>query len=206
MQDSNTYYDEYQYSDYMHDEYKKLRRVPSDQRARQFIDYCKKAIAGYESGRVPLRDAAYAIAGTTFIHEISHDPELEDITLVASELELPPEVHKLDTQKEWQELLQMIAAAETRLSTDSENRNLSRTARPTLSEHEIGANAMSTSTCQARRKEGQGQASVGKQVRPIADRHRGSIYDCPSSTPGRMGGKASGPSRKEERPVFSRVC
>ena len=104
-----TYHDKYNFpsSRIMDTDLALLRKVPKEKKPHLFIQYCYKVITTYEEGGMPLRDAAYSIARTMFIKELE-DPLFEEITFLAGELELPPEIIDGAPDKKWERLVGLV--------------------------------------------------------------------------------------------------
>lgn len=109
-------HDNYKYSDYMRSAYRELAASDRSVQVKKFIEYCETALDGFESGKVGLRDVGYAIAGAMFMKTVSDDPDLEEITLIAGNLELPAEVigGERKAKKLYRELKTYIMKAKNR--------------------------------------------------------------------------------------------
>lgn len=110
-----TYTDHYKYeaSQMMKDDFNKLRDAAKADKPRLFVEYCRKAIAAKEAGKMPLRDAAYSIAGAMFMKELD-EPLFEELTGLAGELELPAEFVDGDPEQKWHKLVSLVDEYENR--------------------------------------------------------------------------------------------
>ena len=76
-----------------------------------FIDYYKESSLGIiryvDLGKVSRQDGCYTIAGFMHINSVSKDPRLENICLVAEELEIPDK-NVEDVRGKWKELKGLI--------------------------------------------------------------------------------------------------
>lgn len=107
-----TYIDHYQYdTSYLTDDFNRLRDAATADKPQLFVAYCRKALAAKETGTMPLRDAAYAIAGVMFMKELD-DPIFDDITAQAGELELPAEHVSGNPEEKWLELVALVDRCE----------------------------------------------------------------------------------------------
>lgn len=103
-----TYTDHYQYdTTILSEDFKRLRDASLADKPALFVAYCRKAIEAKATGAMPMRDAAYGIAGVMFMKELS-DPMFEDIVGLAGELELPAEFVSGDPEQMWQGLITLI--------------------------------------------------------------------------------------------------
>ncbi|TAK89221.1 hypothetical protein EPO04_03960 [Patescibacteria group bacterium] len=104
-----TYYDEYNFpSSHLVDaDLGALQKATREDKPELFIKYCNKVIAAKNEGRMPLRDAAYSISRTMFIEELN-DSLFEEITLLAGELELPPQFVNGEVEVKWQNLVALV--------------------------------------------------------------------------------------------------
>jgi hypothetical protein len=103
------YTDHYKYeaSRLLKDNFNKLRDAAKADKPQLFVNYCRKAITAKEASKMPLRDAAYSIAGVMFMTELD-EPLFESLTGLAGELELPTEFVSGNPEKKWQELLALV--------------------------------------------------------------------------------------------------
>lgn len=138
-----THTDHYKYeaSQMMNEDLKHLRDADKVDKPRLFAEYCRKAIGAKEAGKMPIRDAAYAIARTMFIKELE-EPLFDDLTGLAGELELPVEFVRGGVAQKWQELISLVDQYEKAHETEAwlekvehEQANMERRTKQAFDEH-----------------------------------------------------------------------
>lgn len=104
-----TYTDHYTYeaAHILDPDFQKITSAADTDKPALLLEFCRKAIAAKAAKTMSLRDAAYAIAGTMFIHEL-RSPPFEEITGLAGELELPSEHVTGDPEVRWVKLVKLI--------------------------------------------------------------------------------------------------
>lgn len=73
-------------------------------------EYCLSQIELVESGKVSRQQACYEIAGLMFRSEVDRHEQMEDVCLVAGELELPDRHVDGDIPERWKEFKDLVNA------------------------------------------------------------------------------------------------